>query len=150
MIAFVAPVVNPPSTKIICPAGEVLTYKRTEPKKRRRAYRIKRSVCQHCRHFGVCTTGLIGRKVTRLLKEDLKQKLEAQYEQPEYQKVYKLRKQKAELPFGHIKHNLNVSGFLLRGLDGAKAETAILSSCFNIARMISIMGVTGLITKLTS
>jgi hypothetical protein len=127
-----------------------LTYRRTEIKARKHIYRIKRSVCQQCRNFGVCTTGIIGRKVTRLLKEDLKQKLEAQYEQPESQKVYKLRKQKAELPFGHIKHNLNVSGFLLRGLDGVKAEAAILSSCFNIARMISIMGVTGLIAKLTS
>ena len=134
----------------ICPAGKVLTYRRTEIKARKHIYRIKHSVCQQCRNFGVCTTAIIGRKVTRLLKEDLKQKLEAQYEQPESQKVYKLRKQKAELPFGHIKHNLNVSGFLLRGLDGVKAEAAILSSCFNIARMISIMGVTGLIAKLTS
>jgi len=33
-------------------------------------------------------------------------------------------KQKVELPFGHIKYNLNVSGFLLRGLDGVKAEAA--------------------------
>jgi len=118
--------------------------------KRRRVYRIKRSVCQQCRNFGVCTTGIIGRKVTRLLKEDLKQKLEAQYEQPESQKVYRLRKQKVELPFGHIKHNLKVSGFLLRGLEGVKAEASILASCFNIARMISIMGVAGLIAKLTS
>ncbi|MFC1677560.1 transposase [Planctomycetota bacterium] len=62
--------------------------------------------------------------------------------------TYYLRKQKVELPFGHIKHNLNVSGFLLRGLDGVKAEASILSSCFNIARMISIVGVTSLITKL--
>ena len=134
----------------ICPAGEVLTYRRTELEKRRGVYRVKRSTCENCQHFGICTTGKIGRKVTRLLKEDLKEKLEAQYEQPESQKVYNLRKQKVELPFGHIKHNLNVSGFLLRGLDGVKAETAILSSCFNIARMISIMGVTGLIDKLVS
>ena len=88
--------------------------------------------------------------MTRLLKEELVQKLEAQYEQPESQEVYKLRKQKAELPFGHIKHNLKVSGFYLRVLDGVKAETSILSSCFNIARMISIIGVIGLIARLTS
>jgi len=134
----------------ICPAGETLTYRRTEPEKRRRVYRIKRSVCRQCRYFGTCTTGLIGRKLTRLLKEDLKQKLEAQYEQPESQKIYRLRKQKVELPFGHIKHNLKVSGFLLRGLEGVKAETSVLASCFNITRMISIIGVTGLIAKLTS
>ena len=134
----------------ICPEGYVLTYRRTEIQKRRKVYRIKHSVCKQCRHFGVCTEGRIGRKVTRLLKEDLRRRLEAQYEQSESQEIYKLRKQKVELPFGHIKRNLKVDSFLLRGLDGVKAETALLASCFNIARMMSIMGVLGLITKLTS
>ncbi len=86
--------------------------------------------------------------MTRLLKADVQLKLEAQYDEPESQKIYALRKQKVELPFGHIKHNLKVSGFLLRGIDGVKAEASVLASCFNIARMISIVGVTGLITKL--
>jgi len=134
----------------ICPAGEVLIYRRTEPEKNRRVYRVKRSICQKCRYFGQCTTGRIGRKVTRLFKEDLKVKLEAQYEQLESQKIYKFRKQKVELPFGHIKRNLNAGHFLLRGLDGVKAEMSVLASCFNIVRMISIVGVTGLITKLGS
>ena len=134
----------------ICPAGKVLTYRRTEPEKRRRVYRVKRSICKNCQHFGICTTGKIGRKLTRLIKEDLKEKLEAQYEQPQSQKVYNLRKQKVELPFGHIKRNLKVDSFLLRGLDGVKAEASVLASCFNIARMISIVGVAGLITKLGS
>ena len=48
-----------------------------------------------------------------------------------------LRKQKVELPFGHIKRNLKMDSFLLRGLKGVKAEASVLSSCFNIARMIS-------------
>jgi hypothetical protein len=98
----------------------------------------------------VCTTNPKGRIVTRPLKQELIEKLESQYEQAESQDVYRLRKQKVELPFGHIKHNLGVSGFLLRGLAGVKAEASILSSCFNIARMISIIGVLGLIAKLTS
>ena len=134
----------------ICPEGHALTYRRTEPEKRRRVYRVKRSTCEQCSHFGICTTGKIGRKLTRLLKEDLKQKLEAQYEQPKSKEVYRLRKQKVELPFGHIKYNLKAGGFLLRGLDGVKAEASLLASCFNIARMISIIGVSGLIARLTS
>ena len=133
----------------ICPVGEVLKYRNTEVKKRRKVYRVKRSVCRQCQHFGVCTTARNGRKVTRLLKEDIRQKLERQYEQSDSQGIYRLRKQKVELPFGHIKHNLSVSGFLLRGLDGVKAEMSILSSCFNIARMISIIGVQVLLAKLS-
>jgi len=51
-------------------------------------------------------------------------------------------------PLGHIKHNLKVSGFLLRGLEGVKDEASILASCFNITRMISIIGITCLIAML--
>jgi len=134
----------------ICPGGYALTYRRTEPERRRRVYRIKRSICRQCRYFGDCTTGLIGRKLTRLVKEDLKQQFEAQYKQAQSQEIYKLRKQKVELPFGHIKRNLKVDAFLLRGLEGVKTEASILASCFNIVRMISIMGVSGLIARLST
>ncbi|GAG79998.1 unnamed protein product, partial [marine sediment metagenome] len=60
----------------------------------------------------------------------------------------KLRQQKVELPFGHIKRNLKVDAFLLRGLDGAKAEASLLASCFNIRRMITLIGALALIKKL--
>ncbi len=43
-------------------------------------------------------------------------------------KVYMMQ-EKAELPFGHIKRNLKVDAFLLRGRDGAKAEASLLASC---------------------
>ena len=127
-----------------------MTYRRTEPEKRRRVYRIKRSTCENCRYFGECTTGRIGRKLTRLIKEDLREKLEIQYDEPASQEVYRLRKQKVELPFGHIKRNLKVDSFSLRGLEGARAEMSLLSSCFNIARMIGIIGVAGLTARLRS
>jgi transposase len=133
-----------------CPEGHILRYSSTNEQKKHKVYRIGGSVCKQCCHFGVCTNNPRGRTIARLLKEELVQKLEAQYEQPESQEVYKLRKQKAELPFGHIKHNLKAGGFSLRGLCGVRAEASVLSTCFNIARMISIMGVTGLMAKLTS
>jgi len=134
----------------ICPEGKILRYSHTEAQRRKRTYRAGGSVCRRCKFFKDCTTNARGRTINRLLHEELKEKLEAQYEQPQCQEVYKLRKQKAELPFGHLKHNLKVSGFLLRGFEGVRAEASILSSCFNIARMISIVGVTGLIAELGS
>ena len=131
-----------------CPAGEELKYRHTEVKKSRKVYRTAASTCRQCPHFGVCTTNKNGRKVTRMLKEELREKLRQQYLQPDNQEIYRLRKQKVELPFGHMKHNLNFTGFSLRGLDGAKAEASLLSSCFNIARMMTILGVPGMITRL--
>jgi hypothetical protein len=70
------------------------------------------------------------------------------YQLPKSQEIYKLRKQKVELPFGHIKRNLKAGHFLLRGLDGVKAEMSLLAGCFNIVRMINIVGVCGLFEKL--
>jgi len=84
-----------------------------------------------------------------LFKEELREKLETLYNLPLSQKIYALRKQKVELPFGHIKRNLKASHFLSRGLDGVKAEMSLLAGCFNIVRMINIIGVCGLVEKLT-
>jgi hypothetical protein len=84
----------------------------------------------------------------RLVLEDLKEKLEAQYEASK--DIYDRRKERAELPFGHIKRNLKTVGFLLRGNVGVNAETSLLATCFNLARMITIVGVSSLIEKLTA
>jgi transposase len=133
----------------ICPKGNVLPYKNTEHKKKRKVYLAGKVACCECEHFGKCTTNrLHGRKVTRHLKEDSRQEFERRYMQDKNQEIYKLRKQKVELPFGHIKYNLGVSGFLLRGLAGVKAEFSIMTSCFNITRMIRLLGSEKLIETL--
>ena len=131
----------------ICPEGKTLKYSYTNKTKKCRVYRAG-TVCISCQNFGECTKHEPrGRGISRLLKVNLQEKLEAQYE--ESADVYAIRKQKVELPFGHIKRNLNVGGFLMRGLGGVKAEASLYASCFNIARMITILGVTGLITALS-
>ena len=84
----------------------------------------------------------------RLNNEKIKKKLEVQYNEPESQKVYKLRQQKSEPPFGHIKRNLGVSSFLLRGIKGANAEMAIMATCYNLVRMINIMGIQEFIAQI--
>jgi len=53
-----------------------------------------------------------------------------------------------ELPFGHIKANLKTTGFMLRGQNGAQAEASLLATCFDLRRMMTILGITGLIEKL--
>jgi transposase len=132
----------------ICPEGNILRYRRTEQQTGKKIYRVKRSACSRCQHFGVCTKSLIGRKVIRLVKEQSRVRFESIYKQLDSQQVYNLRRQKVELPFGHIKRNLKMDGFLLRGLEGVKAEMSLLASCFNIARMITLVGVKGLVVQL--
>ena len=72
--------------------------------------------------------------------EEVKEKLERQYEQPESQEIYKRRKLRVEHPFGHIKRNLGMTNFLLRGRKGVQAELSIAATCFNIVRMITLFG----------
>jgi hypothetical protein len=79
--------------------------------------------------------------------EEVKEKLEAQYEEPASQEIYARRKARVEHPFGHIKRNLKVDAFLMRGREGVNAETSLLATCFNLARMITLLGVSGLIAK---
>lgn len=140
---------NPEKDCYICPQGNKLTYRSFDKRKKHKIYKMaNKSLCFSCCHFGLCTKSKEGRSIMRLGNEETRLKLEAQYQQPESQAIYKLRKEKVELPFGHIKRNLGVKAFLLRGLDGAKAEMSLLASCFNMARMINIFGVPGLIKEL--
>lgn len=135
----------------LCPEGHPLNFHHVNKVQKAMVYMIReKSLCVNCHHFGICTKAKRGRTVSRLIKEEVRERLEAQYEEPESQKIYKLRMQKVELPFGHIKRNLKVNAFLLRGLEGVKAEMSLLASCFNISRMITILGVQGLVEKLAS
>jgi len=132
----------------ICPQGHKLTPYRLNRNKNK-VYRIAdKKICLSCPHYGICTTSPTGRTISRLLKEEVRQRLEAQYNEPSSQEIYKFRKEKVELPFGHIKHNLKFDYFLLRGQKGAKAEASIIGTCFNLVRMITLLGVPGLVKEL--
>jgi len=134
----------------ICPAGQELSRRR-KVHDNKITYRTSSVTCRNCRYFGECTSNSTnGRKLTRYTNEAFRDKLAKQYEQPDSQAVYRLRKQKVELPFVHIKRNLGAGHFLLRGLEGVRAEMSLLSNCFNMARMISIIGVPGLLAMLTN
>ncbi|MCK4682717.1 IS1182 family transposase [Candidatus Bipolaricaulota bacterium] len=134
----------------VCPAGEVLTYRGIE-NKNKKVYKVGARVCRQCCYFGECTKSRKnGRKIVRYVNEEFRERLATQFEQPDSQAIYELRKQKAELPFGHIKRNLNAGYFLLRGLDGVRAEASLLASCFNLVRMITLIGVPALIAELAN
>lgn len=124
-----------------CPEGKELKYKGYDKTKKQYSYRItNKSDCINCKHFNKCTSSKNGRTIKRLKSEETKEKLAKFYESDRAQEIYRERKFKVELPFGHIKRNLNGGTFLLRGIEGANAEMAINCSCFNIVRMINLLG----------
>ncbi|HHT9135695.1 MAG TPA: transposase [Candidatus Wunengus sp. YC60] len=136
----------------ICPEGKILKNKGIAfGSEEKISYKARGRECRDCKHFGKCTTSKNGRWVVRMVEQEaLKERLEEIYHEEESQKLYKLRKEKAELPFGHMKRNLGAGQFLLRGKEGVNAELSILSTCFNMARMITIIGVPMLIAKFNS
>ena len=130
----------------ICPEGNRLKFKRIVEKDKCREYRIESShMCLNCKHYGVCTKSKRGRTINRLFNEKLRDELAELYESEEGQRVYSLRKQKAELPFGFIKRNLGAGYFLLRGREGVNGEMSLLSTSFNISRMINLLGLSTLL-----
>lgn len=135
----------------VCPEGHCLNHVATEKATGIKRYQITdKQLCLACKNWGRCTTSTTsGRRVLRLPNEDTRERLEQQYRQEDSQKIYARRKARAEHPFGHLKHNLKVTSFLLRGREGVQAETSVLAACFNIARMITLLGgVPALIRKL--
>lgn len=133
----------------VCPEGKQLHYAGQEHKSGKKDYRISEAgICQSCPHYGVCTTAKLGRKIVRFAHEQDKLRFEAQYEASK--EIYDRRKTRAEHPFGHIKRNLKTDSFMLRGTDGVQAETSLLASCFDLRRVMTILGITALIEKLTA
>jgi len=134
-----------------CPEGHRLRYVGTDKSSGKRHYQITAGkICHGCVQYGPCTTAKKGRKIIRLPLEEIKEKLEAQYEEAASQEIYARRKERVEHPFGHIKRNLKTDAFMVRGRSGAQAETSLLATCFNIARMITIVGIAGVIQRLSS
>ena len=125
-----------------CPEGHRLVFGRFQDKAlKKRVYRIEKpKICLACSHFGICTKSKHGRNVVRHVNEVLKEKVEARYHQPAWQRVYSWRKSRVEHPFGYIKKVLNFTQFSLRGRHSAQAEASIMAVCFNLRRMISIFG----------
>ncbi len=133
----------------LCPTGQELGYRSTDSRTKHRIYQTTDAkVCRRCVHYGACTKDWTGRKIARVQLEEIRAAITNRYQSPAGQALYARRQCKVEHPFGHIKRNLGVQSFLLRGLSGVRAETAIFSTCFNIARMMTLVGVGTLLPKL--
>ena len=104
---------NKESDEYTCPEGKILKNKGIAfGSEEKISYKARGKECRECKHFGICTTSKNGRWVVRMVEqEELKERLEEIYHEEESQKLYKLRKEKAELPFGHMKRNLGAGQF---------------------------------------
>jgi len=132
---------NPTEDTYTCPEGKGLYRANVDTDRGRIEYRMEvPSDCRSCIHFGVCTKSKSGRRIYRRIHEQSKELLEKMYDSDEGQLLYAKRKMRVEHPFGHMKNNLGARSFLIRGIEGVKAELSLLGTCFNITRLITISG----------
>ncbi|MFA5430245.1 MAG: IS1182 family transposase [Candidatus Omnitrophota bacterium] len=129
----------------ICPENKELRHTDLTIPDRPNAiiYQANGCDCKNCKHFNTCTTSVNGRKIIRQKNEALMHQLAQIYDSDAGQQIYKLRKEKIELPFAHFKHNMNIRQLLLRGIDKAGIELNLCAIGYNLVRMISLLGVSG-------
>jgi transposase len=149
---------NEATDEYICPTGSRL--KLYEPCAQRHGKHIKRynvklykseaQTCRRCPNFGVCTVSKSGRTIERSFYAKDQERILAYYTSRQGQEIYKLRKEKIEHVFGHMKRNLSAGQFMLRGKDKVDTEVAILSTCFNLSRLMTIAGIPKLLENLAA
>jgi transposase len=126
----------------ICPEGNRLILRGFHDKaKQKLDYRIEKPpTCRSCSQFGRCTKSKQGRTIVRHVLEPLRDAVSRRFEEPRIVQIYRRRKARIEHPFGFIKKVLGFGQFQLRGREGVAAEASIVATCFNVRRMISLLG----------
>jgi len=118
-----------------CPAGQMLGLESVTAEGKR-SY-ANRGACRDCPLRPQCTKGN-HRRVTRTRHEA---SIEAMHQRAASDPQWmSRRRQLAEHPFGTIKAMMGYPRFLLRGLVKARAELALCVLCYNLKRVVTILG----------
>jgi transposase len=134
-----------------CPAGAVLTtngHSYEKKRKGRASYFVKKyetGNCSTCPFKGLCTKArnrIIERSEWQDIIDENNRRVD---ENPD---KYKKRPQINEHPFGTIKRSWGYTYTLLKGLQKVNGEMAITFTMYNLRRVMSILGIKGLIERL--
>ncbi len=121
-----------------CPLGRPLRFVGEHAKHGRpyRRYRAERS-CRDCPHMRSCTTSRDGRRtVYRDHHERAREAAAARLHTAEGRAIYRRRAPAVETPFGHIKGPMHVRQFLLRGVEGVRAEWLWTCVAYDLAKLV--------------
>lgn len=130
-----------------CPAGKLLPrrYEALVEGKMRYTYCDPRA-CEGCALMAKCTTKQRGRSIVRRQDEDVVVRIRKRMtKEPE---KYKRRGATIEKVFGTIKWAMGGESLLMKGLENARGEWSLLCSCYNLKRIIKIIGMKALMEAL--
>jgi transposase len=133
----------------VCPAGNALTLRGVVEVggRARRAYRS--GACRSCPHFMVeCTRNGSGRVLYRWGEEGLLVEMEGRLRAEP--RVMEARRATVEHVFGSVKRPFNQGYLLLRGLGRVFGEVGLTMMVYNLRRVISLVGVGGLVAYISA
>jgi transposase len=126
-----------------CPAGATLSLFKTSQTQKKKEYTSR--ACTTCALKPQCTKAA-RRVIVRDFYEDARQ---AMHLRATADPVWmKQRRETAEHPFGTMKWLMAHPRFLIKGLRKAKAELALGVLCYNLKRVVNILGVPALLEAL--
>ena len=126
-----------------CPAGQILKLEAVQSNGTRSYVNLR--ACRDCPLRQQCTKRSY-RRVTHTKHEAA---IDAMHQRAVSDpKWMNLRRELAEHPFGTIKWMLGHQRFLLRGLIKAKAELALAVLCYDMKRVVNLIGVPDLLRRM--
>jgi transposase len=134
----------------ICPAEETLQnrFRATEKGVEQDIY-FNNIACSHCEIRAKCTQSKKDpRRMRRWIHEPIIDAMQKRLD--DNRDIPVLRKQTVEHPFGTIKMWMGAQHFLMTRKHNVLTEMSIHVLAYNLKRMMSIMGVTGLISAMTA
>lgn len=126
-----------------CPQKQTLSFRFRATERDRDIKYYASTQCRGCPAKHLCTTSADGRRLTRLVDEDLLDEMAKRVK--ENPQLMKQRQQLSEHPFGTIKRSMVSGYFLMRGLKKVATEMSLTVLGYNIKRVINIVGVGKLI-----
>lgn len=132
-----------------CPAGALMTRSGKIYKKRN--HKVKRyytKACMGCELREKCTKNKKGRFIERSIYQEAIEENEKRVNQnPEY---YRLRQQITEHQFGTLKRQWGFTFTLMKGKENVLSEVNLMMMCYNLRRLMSILGINDLNNWLNS
>lgn len=138
-----------------CPAGLALRpmpgRKRDVSGKRRIRYASRRSACAACPLRARCLAPTAERRVIeRWEHEAVLDRHRRRMDGPEAKAMLRRRKALAEHPFGTLKCRAGYRHFLVRGFNKVRGEWSLMALCYNLGRVINILGLQRWIEAVTA
>jgi hypothetical protein len=146
----------------VCPAGEELKTNGTWYDKKDRhgqvTNRFKKyvaafDICRHCRFRERCLSKndmeyRHGRTLERSEHQQAVDENRRRMEQPEGKTKYQRRQAIVEHPYGTVKRSWGYYYTLLKGKEKVAGEYALIFTCYNMRRAMTILGVSVLLAKM--